>query len=42
MKFKNEKDYDICWRGIKVSPGETVEDKPKKKITKEVKEDGVD
>lgn len=43
MKFTNRWSYDVCWRGIRVEPGQTVEDKKKiKKSKKEVKPNGLE
>ena len=30
MKFTNKASYNVCWRGINVSPGQTVEYKKTK------------
>ena len=26
MEFTNNRDYEVCWKGIVVKPGETVND----------------
>jgi len=40
MKFTNNWSYNVCWKGINVAPGETVELRKNKK--REVKEDGME
>lgn len=42
MKFTNNNSHNVCWRGINVFPGQTVEDKSgeesdKPKKTRKVK-----
>ena len=37
-KFTNTMSYNVCWKGINVAPGQTVE-APKKQKSKSIKGD---